>query len=438
MFELRIPSGYPYLPPKIRPVDGSGGGTWHQEPDGTLCLWDAEHAQPDWWMSRDAVLTRVRDWFEQAATGWREDAPDMDLDRYWSRSVGLVLYDELPISGWVRLSGGPRPRHICPVWEIKGHGSSTKRGRAAGYVLSIGEPVRPPRALAELLMLVEDECHEAIKKQQVGWIVVRYQRHGVAGVLALRLTYDKTDATDCTAVTTASTARAARQLRAGTQANEVSCASVAVVGAGAIGSYVADLIARSGVGQITLLDIDILKPGNLIRHVVGDSGIGEPKGAAVRQHLIDRHGLGLSTVHAQIESIDDLARAVLLLGAHDLVVNATGNVATTLALDHAAEILDKPVVTVATTQEGRVIRVDRSPRCDGETWLDDPALAPTGLPPLLEDGCGSPISRTPPWAVTLAASHAARAVVCLLTGQSVPVSYVQTVAVDLPPTVASS
>ena len=168
--EVRIPSGYPYVPPKVRPVDGSGGAGWHQERDGSLCLWDAERAQPDWWTSRDAVVERVRDWFHQAANGWRDDAPDMDLDRYWPQSLGLVLYDELPTFGWVRLSGGPRPRHVCPVWDVKGNGSSSKRGRAAGYVISIGEPARPPRSLPELLLLVDgDDLGAALDKRQVGW-----------------------------------------------------------------------------------------------------------------------------------------------------------------------------------------------------------------------------------------------------------------------------
>ncbi len=436
--EVRIPSGYPYVPPKVRPIDGSGGAGWHQERDGSLCLWDAERAQPDWWTSRNAVVERVRDWFHQAANGWRDDAPDMDLDRYWPQSLGLVLYDELPTFGWVRLSGGPSPRHVCPVWKVKGNGSSSKRGRAAGYVISIGEPDRPPRSLPELLLLADgDEVGAALDKQQVGWLIVRYQRHGVGGVLALRMTYDTTGVTGCTALSTASTARSARQMRAGVEARELASASVAVVGAGAIGSFVADLLARSGVLHFSIIDSDIIKPGNLVRHVLGEGGVGEPKATALRQHLADRHGVAAADMTAAYERIDDLAAAVELLASHDLVVNATGGVAVTVALDHAAEVLDKPVVTVATTQEGRVIRVDCSPRRQGEVWLDDPALPPTGLPPLLEDGCGSPISPTPPWAVTLAASYAARTVVCLLTGQPAPVSYVQAVSVGLPPEAAT-
>lgn len=430
-FELSISPSYPYLPPKIRPVDGSGGGTWHQEPDGTVCLWDGERAQPNWWTTRSAIVERLRDWFDQAATGWRDDAPDMDLERYWSQQLGLVLYDDLPPSGWVRLSGGHRPRHVCPVWSIKGHGFSTKRGRAAGYVVDLGAPERPPRSLPDLLMLVDsDQCDEAIRKQRVGWLIARYQRHGAAGVLALRLTYDETGTVEAAAVATASTTPAARQLRAGSQAAQLRDVAIAVVGVGAIGSYVADLLARSGISRISVLDADLLKPGNLIRHAVGAHGIGEPKATAVRQHLIDRHGLPPLAVSAQSDRIADLTGAIELLAGHDLVINATGSVATTLAFDHAAEILDRPVVAVATTQDGRVIRIDRSPKCDGEVWADDPVLPPTDQPPLLEDGCGSPISPTPPWAVTLAASHAVRTAVSLLTGQATPTSYVQAVAVD--------
>ena len=420
-------------------MDGSGGGTWHQERDGTLCLWEAGRAQPDWWASRVAILERVREWFDQADTGWQDNAPDMDLERYWSPSVGLVLYDELPQSGWVRMARGSTPRHASPVWEVRGNGSSTKRGPSAGYVISIGEPGRPPRALAELLMLVtEGELHDAIETERVGWIIARYQRHGVDGVLALQLTFEESDVPECRSVAAASITPAARRLRAGSQAVALSGASVAVVGVGAIGSFVADLLARSAIGRISLCDPDILKPGNLVRHAVGNEGIGAVKANAVRQHVLDRYGLDPSAVEVQVDRIDDLRSAVAVLGSHDLVVNATGSVAATIALDHAAEILDKPVVAVATTQEGRVVRVDCSPRSEGEPWYDDPVLPPTGLPPLLEGGCGSSISPTPPWAVTLAAGHAARAVVSILTGQHTPSSYVQIVAADLPPEVPSA
>jgi hypothetical protein len=88
-------------------------------------------------------------------------------------------------------------------------------------------------------------------------------------------------------------------------------------------------------------------------------------------------------------------------------------------------MLDKPLISVATTLEGRVIRVDRFPLLDWESSASDPPVPPTANAPLYESGCGSPVSPTPPWAVSLAASHGARAVLASLTGNTPPPSYVQ-------------
>ena len=161
-----------------------------------------------------------------------------------------------------------------------------------------------------------------------------------------------------------------------------------------------------------------------------------------RLHCANTSQIGTPLLAADLtaayERIDDLAAAVELLASHDLVVNATGGVAVTVALDHAAEILDKPVVTVATTQEGRVSSV----------WIAAPGVkARSGWTirryhrpayrPSSRTAAAALSALTPPWAVTLAASYGARTVVCLLTGQPAPVSYVQTVSVGLPPEAAT-
>ena len=44
--------------------------------------------------------------------------------------------------------------------------------------------------------------------------------------------------------------------------------------AGAIGSFVCDLLARSGVGSITAYDPDIIRPGNMICHLADVESVG--------------------------------------------------------------------------------------------------------------------------------------------------------------------
>jgi hypothetical protein len=42
--DITLPDSFPYEPPVIRPVDGTGGLSWHADTDGALCPWAAEEA----------------------------------------------------------------------------------------------------------------------------------------------------------------------------------------------------------------------------------------------------------------------------------------------------------------------------------------------------------------------------------------------------------
>lgn len=61
---------------------------------------------------------------------------------------------------------------------------------------------------------------------------------------------------------------------------------IALVGLGAIGSQVAETLARSGVTAISLWDNDIVEPGNLCRSVYMLSDIGESKTASIKNRIL--------------------------------------------------------------------------------------------------------------------------------------------------------
>ncbi|MEK7719503.1 MAG: ThiF family adenylyltransferase, partial [Bacteroidota bacterium] len=66
-------------------------------------------------------------------------------------------------------------------------------------------------------------------------------------------------------------------------------ASVNVFGVGAIGSEIADCMAKAGTGRLTLFDDQILKAHNAVRHLAGLEHIGEPKVNAVAQILYNHN-----------------------------------------------------------------------------------------------------------------------------------------------------
>lgn len=69
-----------------------------------------------------------------------------------------------------------------------------------------------------------------------------------------------------------------------------------LIGAGALGSLVAEMLVRGGVTRLTIFDADVLRAENLVRHTLGLSSIGESKASALARRLHD------AAPHARIES----------------------------------------------------------------------------------------------------------------------------------------
>jgi molybdopterin/thiamine biosynthesis adenylyltransferase len=64
--------------------------------------------------------------------------------------------------------------------------------------------------------------------------------------------------------------------------------SVIVLGVGSVGSSVAELLAKSGVGTLILVDHDLLAPENLGRHALGAQSVGDSKARALAKSLSAR------------------------------------------------------------------------------------------------------------------------------------------------------
>ena len=208
---------------------------------------------------------------------------------------------------------------------------------------------------------------------------------------------------------------AAKAARSGQLAPELRGQRVAVVGVGALGSFIADMLVRSGVQKLTLLDSDVVMPGNLVRHLVGPEAVGRSKVEAVKQHLIDRGGVAGADIEVIDHALTSGDEAVELLTDHDLVVNATADFATTALLHVTARALSRRLVSASIQNGGTSYRIDVLPPLDGAEPLP-PSSNVVDQPEseLFEAGCGSPISPTPPYAVIEAAAATVRHAVGLL------------------------
>jgi molybdopterin/thiamine biosynthesis adenylyltransferase len=123
---------------------------------------------------------------------------------------------------------------------------------------------------------------------------------------------------------------------------------VAVVGCGSLGSKVAAMLARSGVGKFLLVDDDILFPSNLVRHDLDWREVGVHKVDAVAHkiQLVNptaicekrKHKLGGQESSGSIESL------IESLSACDLIIDMTATSSVFNYLCAAVTIGKKPLL----------------------------------------------------------------------------------------------
>lgn len=97
---------------------------------------------------------------------------------------------------------------------------------------------------------------------------------------------------------------------------------VLVVGLGGVGAYAAELICRAGVGEMTIVDMDVVDPTNRNRQLPAlISNTGMPKSEIMSQRLRDINPeLKLHTVNEFIR--DEKTRELLQSARFDYVVDA--------------------------------------------------------------------------------------------------------------------
>lgn len=111
---------------------------------------------------------------------------------------------------------------------------------------------------------------------------------------------------------------------------EVTDRRFVIIGGGALGCYVAEMLVRGGVSDISLSENDRLKAGNLVRHTATLEDVGSEKGSAVA------HRLNAASPHANVITIEAFpptqAEEVQAVQAADVVVDLTGELAVSAAL----------------------------------------------------------------------------------------------------------
>src|SRR2546425_9540708 len=120
-------------------------------------------------------------------------------------------------------------------------------------------------------------------------------------------------------------------------------ARVAVVGLGGVGSWAVEALARSGVAELTLIDLDHVAESNINRQVQAmGATLGQAKALALRDRVLDIHP-GCE-VHAVEEFVDDTNWPALLPQPVDAVIDACDQVRAKAALSAWAVATGTPFV----------------------------------------------------------------------------------------------
>jgi len=154
----------------------------------------------------------------------------------------------------------------------------------------------------------------------------------------------------------------------------LNAAHVCVIGLGGVGSWVAESLARSAVGKITLVDMDVVSESNINRQLVAtQSDIGRDKGLVMRDRIHQINDQCQVTVIDEFIAKENLSEIVS--EEFDFVIDCIDDFRTKAALIHYCK---KHKINVLTTGgAGGQIDPTKIKQCDLSRTQHDVLLAKT-------------------------------------------------------------
>ncbi|MBD3216410.1 MAG: hypothetical protein GF311_27605 [Candidatus Lokiarchaeota archaeon] len=448
-----LPSSFPYHAPIVISLDDPPlDRSWHLAPEPlySLCLWNTERGwQPHF--SAQRLISRIREWFINYHTDdWPENSQVPDLHRYLHK-IGVFVIGEdwqpsceangrftlwmpttvesLPHFASTYPLGFSAAKQVKPEARLADpmHFRSDAYQRQIGVWFRVDEPFVPPRTLRDLLKRISDASHQSsgyaanVCKHTYGTKTESSVLHLAVGYtdvqdkvrwLFLRATlpednkrrrklyWSNDDYLDQVKVKSYQTAPAGKRdllRRSAFMSKELRTYRVIIFGIGALGSSVAMLLAKAGIGTLGLVDDDVVMPGNAMRHICGVNLTGFQKTLATSV-LIKKHAPDCTT--RNYTKTWDRSKLMGYLADFDLVIDATASHNFSLLLNEICIELSKPMIFVAAYRRAAVGRIivhrhaaDPCLACYeiGDAWNEEsyPLIPPDPDGTFIEDGCGS-------------------------------------------------
>jgi molybdopterin/thiamine biosynthesis adenylyltransferase len=117
---------------------------------------------------------------------------------------------------------------------------------------------------------------------------------------------------------------------------------VCIIGCGGLGGYILEMMARIGIGHITVIDGDVFNVSNLNRQILStETNIGQSKVNSAKERMtIVNSEISVSYIDEYLNE-DNAQR---LLEGHDLVMDALDSITTRFLLQEACHALGIPFV----------------------------------------------------------------------------------------------
>ena len=126
--------------------------------------------------------------------------------------------------------------------------------------------------------------------------------------------------------------------------DRLSRSHVAVFGLGGVGSYAAETLARSGVGELTLVDRDTVSPSNINRQLCAlHSTVGQLKAEVIARRCLDINPS--IRVHPLCKTYDAAHREEFFAASYDFIIDAIDLVSCKLDLIETARSRSIPILS---------------------------------------------------------------------------------------------
>lgn len=425
--------GWPYRPPEVY-IPGGGITSEHfQRGSDILCLWqDADTSGG--WLTLAGLQRRIEEWVDGHDRGFDPEDAMLDAHRYYLGNLtGLATLD------LGELKEGDLGNDS--TWKVYGSWNDDKtvltlsrtradiEGRGYYHEMPLPAPPHDLEAFKEALTTGQRKNFERrldnVRRDGKPQIAVLLWKTAYGmNALVLYLTRGDAGQVQASPIEFAPTDEATLRLRCGPDAELLGDQRVVIFGAGAIGSQVAVLLASAGLRKITLVDGDIIRPGNVVRHQAVLS---------VGNNKVDATGL-IIYMHAPWTEVKRVKESPwhpgrlrdLMTGA-SVIIDATGSGRFTALVGHVASDRPASLISAALYRGGAVARVRRQvpdrdlpihERLDPVAY---PIIPPDPDPstPRLEAGCADPVNNASPVAVSQIASLTAEIALDTLTGRFV-------------------